>query len=72
MHNGELTHIKIDDGGPDVYVCNNCGANAVEINNIQHHDTCTPGESKRWEEFYNKINEDEEAGFSFQYRKQHT
>jgi hypothetical protein len=48
---------------PDVhmYVCNNCGAHALLEDEIQHHPTCTPGEAKRWEEFYEKANDEEEA-----------
>ena len=33
-----------------VWQCNDCGAHADSKENIVHHDSCTPGESKRWEE----------------------
>lgn len=38
----------------EVYVCDNCGAFAKRAEDIKHHDTCTPGESKKWENYYNK------------------
>ena len=44
----------------DIVVCNNCGAHANKIKNIKHHPTCTPGESKKWEEFYADQEFDEE------------
>lgn len=43
------------------FQCNNCGAHARRVSAIQHFDTCKPGESKRWEEYYNDIPEDEEG-----------
>ena len=46
----EVTHIKEYD--IDVYVCNNCGAFAESIKDIQHYTTCTPGEAKHWEKVY--------------------
>lgn len=57
--NHEVTRIEIGSGEPDVYVCDNCGSHAEEPKNIQHHATCTPGESKRWEMFYSKGNEED-------------
>lgn len=44
----------------DVWQCNDCGAHADKPENVKHHDTCVPGESQKWEEFYNKANEEEE------------
>jgi len=38
----------------DVYVCNNCGAYAGSVGAIKHYGTCKKGESKHWEEHYNK------------------
>jgi hypothetical protein len=36
-----------------VYSCNNCGAHSLKSpKDIKHHDTCKPGDSKRWEKFY--------------------
>lgn len=55
MHNitdDEIT--KVDD---DIFQCNNCGAYASTAKAIQHFPTCKPGESKRWEGFYNDANE---------------
>jgi len=34
--------------------CNNCGAFAPVGKPIKHYDNCQPGESKRWERFYNE------------------
>lgn len=39
-----------------ICVCDNCGAFADSPENIKHHRTCTPGESKKWEKFYNCSN----------------
>jgi rubrerythrin len=36
----------------DVWVCNDCGAHADKSENVRHHPTCTPGESARWQKFY--------------------
>ena len=33
-----------------VWQCNDCGAHADSKENVVHHKSCTPGESKRWEE----------------------
>jgi len=36
-----------------VYSCNNCGAHSLESpKDIKHYARCKPGESKRWEKFY--------------------
>ena len=37
----------------DVCQCNNCGAYADTMENVVHHLTCKPGESKKWEDHYN-------------------
>lgn len=34
--------------GPDVYVCNDCGAFSKNKHQIKHHDTCVPGECEKW------------------------
>ena len=49
-----------DGFGEDVYSCNNCGAYAPGIELIIHHKGCKLGEAKRWEEFYEKANAEEE------------
>ena len=36
----------------DVCVCDNCGAHASTKEAIKHHSSCQPGESKRWQKFY--------------------
>lgn len=41
-----------EEDGFDIFSCDNCGAYAGTPQDIQHHPTCRPGESKRWEEFY--------------------
>jgi len=38
----------------DIVVCDNCGAHANKIKNIKHYPTCTPGESKKWEAYYDE------------------
>ena len=39
----------------DIYTCINCGANSFESPRaIEHYSSCKPGESKRWEEYYNQ------------------
>lgn len=43
-----------------MHVCDNCGAQASSPNSIGHYATCKSGESKRWEKYYNKANEEEE------------
>jgi hypothetical protein len=36
-----------------VYSCTNCGAHSLESpKDIKHYTGCKPGESKRWEKFY--------------------
>ena len=42
------------EGAVEIWQCNDCGAHADKIKNIKHYDSCTPGESKYWEEFYAK------------------
>ena len=48
----------------DICVCNNCGAFADSPQNIKHHKTCTPGESKRWENTYSHEKKEETMGFN--------
>jgi len=44
----------------NIWQCDDCGAHAEGGSQcIKHHATCKPGESKRWEEFYTKANEEE-------------
>ena len=44
----------------DIWQCMDCGAHAKTAEAIQHHATCQPGESKRWQEFYADQPEDED------------
>ena len=50
----DFTHIDEPDIDLDIWVCDNCGASADKIENIQHCASCKPGEAKYWEEFYSK------------------
>lgn len=46
----------------DIWQCDDCGAHAEGGSQmITHYPTCVPGTSKRWEDFYSKANEEEEA-----------
>lgn len=47
-----LEDLPQDDWG--VYVCNNCGAQAETIAEIEHHSGCKPGEADKWAEYYEK------------------
>lgn len=42
-----------------IHQCNNCGAQNISVDTINHHPTCQEGESKKWEKFYSKNNEEE-------------
>ena len=45
----------------NIWQCNDCGAHAEGGEQcVTHYATCKPGESKRWEDFYTKANEEEE------------
>ena len=55
MPNSEITFM--DEEG--IYVCNNCGAHAISPGEIQHFDSCSPGESERWKKMYNETAEEE-------------
>ena len=39
-----------------VWQCNDCGAHADSKENVVHHGSCTPGESKKWEEIWRNLN----------------
>lgn len=41
----------------DFQVCTDCGAHAPVGTIVEHYVSCVPGESKKWEEFYEKANE---------------
>lgn len=57
-NNNDFEHILEDD--IDIWQCINCGAYAEKKEDIDHFPSCSPGEAKRWEEFYSKIEEEEE------------
>ena len=46
---GDVTWVE-----ENVCVCNDCGSYARSESNIIHHETCIPGESKKWEKIYNE------------------
>ena len=59
-------HLQLDLES-DIYQCNDCGAYVLrdaedstpfdpENPNIKHYDGCVPGDSRRWEEYYNQEN----------------
>ena len=50
----EHTYTTVDE---DIVACNDCGAHADTKAKIVHHDTCVPGESKKWEEYYSENEE---------------
>lgn len=37
-----------------IWQCNDCGAYAAKREDVKHYDSCMPGESKKWEEFYGR------------------
>jgi hypothetical protein len=43
--------LKIDEG---IFQCVDCGAYAKSKEQIKHYITCSPGEAKRWEEYFSK------------------
>ena len=48
--------VDVDDypGAEEHWSCNDCGAHANKPENIEHHKTCVPGESKKLEDFYSQ------------------
>jgi hypothetical protein len=40
-----------------VWVCNDCGASASRKEEVNHHKSCIPGESEKWEKIYSKEGE---------------
>lgn len=49
----EITHLDEDD--ISVWSCNNCGAHSMTgPDDIKHHNTCIPGEDKKWERYYSQ------------------
>ncbi len=56
----ETTCIETEYG--DFHNCNNCGAYALAVEDIKHHKGCRKGESKYWQDFYTKANQEETNG----------
>ena len=54
-----IIHIEEKECDLDIYQCIDCGAYADKENDIKHHDSCTEGEAKKWENFY-KNNQEED------------
>ena len=50
----ENTYTTVDEG---VVSCNDCGACAPTEAMVIHYDTCTPGESKKWEKHHSENEE---------------
>lgn len=46
--------------GDGVWSCNDCGAHATKKEDIKHHASCVPGESKKWERFYEEAAKEQE------------
>jgi len=64
MSNREYTKVVDEsdfEGATPVFSCNDCGAHGEDPREIEHHPTCTPGDSKKWEDFYEAANAEEEA-----------
>lgn len=38
----------------EVWVCNDCGAFASKKEEVDHHTSCVPGESEKWEKIYSE------------------
>ena len=47
------THIDVPGILTGMYICNDCGAQAVTPELIKHYPNCKPNESERWRKFYN-------------------
>ena len=43
----------------DKWQCVNCGAIADTVQQIVHYQGCKPGETKKWEQFYNEAHDEE-------------
>ena len=58
-----MPYMRIDIGdGEEVLQCTNCGAHTLtgKKSDIKHHKTCTPGEARKWEKFYEQANAEED------------
>jgi len=40
----------------NIHQCNNCGAYAIEIENIKHHSSCKKGTAEYWINHYKEAN----------------
>lgn len=53
------TYTEIDDVG---FVCNDCGAWGMTPEEVAHYPTCKPGESARWQKYYEEAADDDGQG----------
>ena len=42
----------------EVWVCDDCGAHAENKEDVKHHKSCIPGESKKWENIYGEVGDE--------------
>jgi hypothetical protein len=54
-------HVVDEELDLDIWQCNDCGAVGDTVEQIEHHDSCKPGESEYWKEFYTRANEEEDS-----------
>jgi len=50
----QVEHPDDYEGAGTIWSCNDCGAHANKPENVKHHDSCKPGESKKWEDYYSR------------------
>lgn len=44
----------------EIFICNDCGAFSKKEEDISHHQGCVAGDSKKWELYYNVVDEKRE------------
>lgn len=49
-----VTHL-VEGDYLDIWQCNDCGAYADTEAKIVHYETCRPGESQEWEDYYQGV-----------------
>ena len=54
-------HVVDEELDLDIWQCNDCGAVGDTIKDIQHHESCKPGECEYWKDFYTRVNEEEDS-----------
>ena len=50
----QVEHPDDFEGATEIWSCNDCGAYADKPENVKHHESCNPGEARRWEEYYSR------------------